>query len=58
MSKQEIAGLLAKARRSIKAAEGLLQAGDYDFSISRAYYWRLSTMAMSLGEPHIAAGDP
>ncbi|MBS0156438.1 MAG: HEPN domain-containing protein [Nitrospira sp.] len=38
MSKQEIAGLLTKARRSIKAAERLLQDGDYDFAVSRAYY--------------------
>ena len=38
MSKKEIAGLLAKARRSIKAAERLLQAGDNDFAVSRAYY--------------------
>lgn len=38
MSKKEIAGLLGKARRSIKAAERLLQDGDYDFAVSRAYY--------------------
>lgn len=38
MSKKEIAGLLAKAQRSIKAAERLFQDGDYDFAVSRAYY--------------------
>ena len=38
MSKNEIGGLLAKARRSVKAAERLLQDGDYDFAVSRAYY--------------------
>jgi uncharacterized protein (UPF0332 family) len=38
MSKKEIADLLGKARRSIKAAERLLQDGDYDFAVSRAYY--------------------
>ena len=38
MSREEIASLLAKARRSVKAAERLLQAGDYDFAVSRAYY--------------------
>jgi uncharacterized protein (UPF0332 family) len=38
MSRKEIEGLLVKARRSIKAAERLLHAGDYDFAISRAYY--------------------
>lgn len=38
MSEKEIAGLLVKARRSIKAAARLLQDGDYDFAVSRAYY--------------------
>ncbi len=37
MSREESASLLAKARRSVKAAERLLQAGDYDFAVSRAY---------------------
>ncbi|MCS6305762.1 MAG: HEPN domain-containing protein [Nitrospira sp.] len=37
MSKREIAGLLAKARRSVHAAERLLRDGDYDFAVSRAY---------------------
>lgn len=38
MSKEEVAGLLAKARRSVKADERLLRDGDYDFAVSRAYY--------------------
>lgn len=38
MSKQEILGLLAKARRSVRAAERLLGDGDFDFAVSRAYY--------------------
>lgn len=38
MSKQEIRELLEKARRSLHAAERLAQDGDYDFSVSRAYY--------------------
>lgn len=38
MSKQEIRELLEKARRSLHAAERLSQDGDYDFSVSRAYY--------------------
>lgn len=38
MSKKEIAGLLAKARRSVNAAERLMRDGDYDFAVSRAYY--------------------
>ena len=38
MSKKEIAGLLAKTRRSVNAAERLLRDGDYDFAVSRAYY--------------------
>ena len=38
MSREEVAGLLNKARRSVKAAERLLRDGDYDFAVSRAYY--------------------
>ncbi|WP_054686080.1 HEPN domain-containing protein [Rhodothermus marinus] len=36
--KPEIAKLLQKAARSIEAAEALLQRGDYDFAVARAYY--------------------
>ena len=32
------AGLLAKARRSIRSARLLLTDGDYDTAVSRAYY--------------------
>ena len=32
MSRKELEQLLAKARRSVKAAERLLQAGDYGFA--------------------------
>jgi len=38
MSKKEIADLLTKPQRSVKTAERLLQDGDYDFAVSRAYY--------------------
>jgi uncharacterized protein (UPF0332 family) len=38
MSEQEIRDLLDKARRSLGAAERLLQGGDADFAASRAYY--------------------
>jgi uncharacterized protein (UPF0332 family) len=34
----EIQRLKDKAERSLGAAEGLFQRGDYDFSASRAYY--------------------
>lgn len=38
MSGKEIQELLEKADRSLKAAERLLQSGDNDFAVSRAYY--------------------
>lgn len=34
----EIGALLEKARRSLSASKNLMERGDYDFSISRAYY--------------------
>jgi uncharacterized protein (UPF0332 family) len=34
----EQAGLLAKARRSLRSAEVLLRDGDHDAAVSRAYY--------------------
>ncbi len=38
MSPKEVQGLMEKARRSLNAAERLLQHGDHDFAVSRAYY--------------------
>jgi len=38
VSEREIRELMAKAQRSIAAAERLLAAGDADFAVSRAYY--------------------
>ena len=38
MTRQEIDELLAKAHRSVAAAERLLAGGDSDFAVSRAYY--------------------
>ncbi|MGH7232257.1 MAG: HEPN domain-containing protein [Nitrospiraceae bacterium] len=38
MSRQEIEGLICKARRSIRAANRLLDGEDSDFAVSRAYY--------------------
>lgn len=35
---QEISALLKKARRSLGASKDLMERGDYDFAISRAYY--------------------
>jgi uncharacterized protein (UPF0332 family) len=34
----EVQALLKKAGRSLKASKSLIDSGDYDFSISRAYY--------------------
>lgn len=38
MSSEEIQSLINRARRSIRSAGNLLEDGDYDFAISRAYY--------------------
>ena len=38
MSRQELRDLVAKAQRSVAAAERLLRDGDFDFAVSRAYY--------------------
>ena len=40
MSEREVRELVAKAERSLAAAERLLEHGDCDFAISRAYYAR------------------
>ncbi|MGA9099298.1 MAG: HEPN domain-containing protein, partial [Methanotrichaceae archaeon] len=34
----EIRALLEKADRSLRASRNLIESGDYDFLISRAYY--------------------
>lgn len=38
MSEREVRELVGKAERSLAAARRLLEAGDYDFAVSRAYY--------------------
>ena len=38
MSEREVRELASKAERSVVAARRLLEAGDYDFAVSRAYY--------------------
>jgi uncharacterized protein (UPF0332 family) len=38
VSEREVRELLDKARRSLRAAERLLDGNDHDFAISRAYY--------------------
>jgi len=38
MMNEEIDKLIEKAKRSVEAAKRLLDSGDYDFSVSRAYY--------------------
>ncbi len=38
MNPEEIRGLLVKATRSLRSARNLLEDGDLDFAISRAYY--------------------
>ena len=35
---KEIKALIIKAERSLKIAKWLLNSGDYDFAVSRAYY--------------------
>jgi len=36
--KDEIAALVDKANRSLAASKRMIEAGDYDFAVSRAYY--------------------
>lgn len=38
MSREEIAALMQRAERSLRSARNLLEDGDHDFAISRAYY--------------------
>ena len=38
MINKEVRSLIAKAKRSIEVAKKLFESGDYDFSVSRAYY--------------------
>ncbi len=38
MSPEELKSLMDRARRSLRSARNLLEAGDNDFAISRAYY--------------------
>ncbi len=38
MSREEIAALMRRAERSLRSARNLLDDGDHDFAISRAYY--------------------
>jgi uncharacterized protein (UPF0332 family) len=38
LSEREVRELIAKAERSLHAAGRLLDAGDHDFAVSRAYY--------------------
>lgn len=50
--KDEVKGLLVKAKRSQKAAENLFEDGDIDFAASRAYYslfYIASAMLLSKG---------
>lgn len=38
MNAEQIRELLDKARRSLRTAEHIMEDGDYDFAVSRAYY--------------------
>ncbi len=38
MSRKEIEVLMTKARRSLQSARNILDDGDHDFAMSRAYY--------------------
>lgn len=38
MSREEVRGLVERARRSLRSARNVLDDGDNDFAISRAYY--------------------
>ena len=38
MSEKELQSLMQRARRSLRSARNLLDDGDHDFAMSRAYY--------------------
>lgn len=38
MSQKELQSLMERARRSLRSARNLLDDGDHDFAMSRAYY--------------------
>lgn len=38
MSHEELRSLMIRARRSLRSARNLLEDGDHDFAMSRAYY--------------------
>lgn len=38
MSREEVRSLLERARRSLRSAHNLLEDGDNDFAVARAYY--------------------
>lgn len=38
MSREEIRSLMRRAERSLRSARNLLEDGDHDFAVSRAYY--------------------
>ena len=38
MKKEEVQALIKRAHRSLRSARNLLEDGDYDFAVSRAYY--------------------
>ena len=38
MSQQELQSLMERSRRSLRSARNILDDGDHDFAMSRAYY--------------------
>lgn len=52
MSHEEIRGLIEKAQRSLRNARNLLDDGDCDFAIARAYYaiFYAATAALQEGQ--------
>ena len=38
MSPEEVKSLISRARRSLRSARNVLEAGDHDFAMSRVYY--------------------
>ena len=50
MNREEIAALMRRAERSLRSAQNLLDDGDHDFAISRAYYAMFD--AATVGSSH------
>ena len=50
MSEKELQSLMQRAHRSLRSARNLLDDGDHDFAMSRAYYAMFYAAVMAAGQ--------